>query len=283
MEQSSVETKEKSVPVKPSTGVAAFSLKDQVAKALHGEPHRAFTAEDLVRVFKLQSPKDPQKQAKVAEEIATHLRNLADSGQVSEVAPALFKARLFFDKEQQIEHAFIGGMGNTHYRFSSPVFRVNLGVLSLYFVRDPKQGNWLITIKDTTIGKDYCLVQRLRDGVYIFGSQPREAGQENYWQIEGKYIAKKQMTLTLAGEDVTIEDHHSLNGTRIDSLTKEGRERYQEAARLFLKNTDPRGHKDIVRRGRFALEQLLNHHRNFETTFFSAVVDAILLADSAHS
>jgi hypothetical protein len=168
-------------------------------------------------------------------------------------------------------------MGNNRYRFKGPIFRMNLGVLSLYFIHDKKEKNWLVIIKDTTIGKDSCLISRLRDGVHIFGNQPREEGQAQYWQIEGKYIAKKHVTIKISGEEVEVEDHNTQFGTRIDNLTKEGLATYQVAAQAFLKGVDAQSQRDIVKRGRFALEQLLSHHENFETTFFSAVIDFILL------
>ena len=258
-------------------GLVSSGLKSPISRVLEEDPHRAFTAEDLLRVLKLQSPKDLEKQGRVIKEISSHLRALTEEGKLSEVAPALFKTRLFFDQERNIEHAFIGGMGNNLYRFKAPIFRLNLGVLSLYFIHDKKENNWLVIIKDTTIGKDSCLVYRLRDGVHIFGSHPREEGQDRYWQIDGKYIAKKHVTIKISGEEVEVEDHNTLHGTRIDNLTKEGLAKYQVAAQAFLKGADPQGQRDIVKRGRFTLEQLLHHHQNFETTFFSAVIDYLLL------
>lgn len=275
MESASAEIKAKQVP--GGEGVVPSGLKGAVWKILEGDSHRAFTAEDILRTLKLQSPKDPQKQADAIQGISSHLRALLEEGKLSEVAPASFKTRLFFDDEKSIEHAFIGGMGNNRYRFKAPIFRMNLGVLSLYFINDKKEKNWLVIIKDTTIGKDSCLVYRLLDGVHVFGSHPREEGQDRYWQIDGKYIAKKHVTITISGEEVEVEDHKTLHGTRIDNLTEEGLNRYRVAAQAFLKEVDSQGQKDIVKRGRFALEQLLHHHQNFETTFFSAVIDFILL------
>ena len=35
---------------------------------------------------------------------------------------------------------------------------------------------------------------------------------------------------------------------------------------------------EIVKRGRYVLEQFLHHHQNLETTFFGAVVDSVLMA-----
>ena len=258
--------------------IAALSLKDMIFRPLEREPHRAFTVEDLLTLLKLQSPKDPQKQAQAVEQVTTHLRSLVDGGQITEVASGLFKCRLFFELEKNIEHAYIGGMGNNRYRFKSPIFRLNIGVLSVYFIKDPKKGDWFLTVRDTTIGRDYALVRRLRDGTYLFGSRPTAAGENNYVQIMGRYIEKEHLTLTISGDEIGIEDHNTPNGTRIDLLTKDGLVRYQQAARAFLKATEPQNQKDPVKRGRYVLEQLIQQHQNFETTFFGAVVDALLIA-----
>ncbi|MBI3597705.1 MAG: hypothetical protein HY203_11210 [Nitrospirae bacterium] len=265
--------------VKPTVpAVAPLSLKDLVLRILEREPHRAFTVEDLLTLLKLQSPKDPQKQAQAVEQVTTHLRSLIEVGQITEVAPGLFKCRLFFELEKSIEHAFIGGMGNNRYRFKSPIFRLNIGVLSVYFIHDSKKKEWFLTVRDTTIGKDYCLARRLRDGQYLLGNRPIAAGDENYVQIAGRYIEKEHLALTVSGDEIAIEDHNTANGTRIDLLTKEGLARYQQAAWAFLKATETQHQKDPVKRGRYVLEQLLHQHQNFETTFFGAVVDSLLMA-----
>ena len=259
--------------------VASLDLKDPTLKCLLDDPHRAYTAEDLVKALTPpQVAKDPQKKAQAVEETTSRLCKLVEAGQAVSIGSGLFKARLFFDKEEKnIEHAFIGGMGNVLYRFRSPIFRLNIGVLSMYFIKDKKVGDWMVTVRDTTIGKSYSLLRRLRDGVYTFGSQPPKPGEEHYLQIEGKYIAKKQVTITLSGDEVGVEDHNTLNGSRIDLLTKDGLTRYEQLAEAFLRSTDPREYKDIVKRGRFVLDKLLHSHQNFETSFFSAVVDSILL------
>ena len=257
---------------------AASEQKDPVLKFLEADPHRAYTAEEVARSLTPQAVKDPQKKSQAVEEMTTGLRKLVEAGRVVETGPEFFKARLFFDKEEKnIEHAFIGGMGNTLYRFRSPIFRLNIGVLSLFFVRDTQAAVWMVTVRDTTIGRDYCLTRRLRDGVHIFGSRPPEPGEEHYLRIEGKYITKKHMTITIAGDEVSLEDHTTLHGTRIDLLTSEGLARYQQAAMDFLHHTDPQSQKDVVKRGRFLIDKLLHHHQNFETTFFGAVVDSLLL------
>ena len=273
----SAEIKEPQAATSQPPTAALPSLKDPILKVLQAEPHRAYKAEELVQILKLSAPKDPQKQLQAVEQIGSDLRKLREAGRVTEVDPGLFKARLFFEKEKSIEHALIGEMGNTLYRFQSPVFRLNIGVLSLYFIKDMKEGAWIVTVRDTTIGKDYCLVRHLRDGTYLIGSRSPGNGEENYLKIEGRYIAKEHLTLKISVDEIRIEDHKTPNGTRIDFLTPDGLARYQQCAQAFVRATDPKDQKDPVKRGRFALEQLLHHHQNFETTFFSAVVDSLLL------
>lgn len=263
-----------------TVSTAAPEQKDPLLKVLAADPHQTFTVDDLLKALKLQAAKDPQKQAQAAEEITAAMRRLIEAGRVVEVESGAYKARLFFDKEESIEHAFIGGMGNIRYAFRSPIFRLNIGVLSLFFIRDPRAGDWMVTIRDSTIGRDYGLTRRLRDGAYVFGSRPVAPGENHYLQIDGKYISKDHVTTTLSGEDVTVEDHKTLHGTRLDLLTKEGLRRYAEVTRAFLKSTDPGDYRDALARGRFALDQLLQHHQNFEASFFGSVVDWMLLGGS---
>ncbi len=221
---------------------AASEQKDPVLKFLQAEPHRTYTAEEVARSLTPQAAKDPQKKSQAIEEMTTGLRKLVEAGHAVEIGAGSFKARLFFDKEEKnIEHAFLGGMGNTLYRFRSPIFRLNIGVLSLFFVRDNKAAVWMVTIR-------------------------------------GRYIDKKQVTITLSGDEVGVEDHNTLNGSRIDLLTRDGLTRYEQLAEAFLRSTHPGEYKDIVKRGRFVLEKFLQSHQNFETSFFSAVVDSLLLA-----
>lgn len=272
------EVKENKAPQTLSPSMALPNLKDQILKVLQAEPHRAYKADDLVQILKLSAPKDPQKQLQAVDHVVSELRNLVEAGRITEVASGLFKARLFFDKEECIEHALIGEMGNTLYRFRSPIFRLNIGVLSAYFIKNRSQGDWIVTVRDTTIGKDYCLVRRLRDGTYTVGSRPALTGEDHHLQIEGRYIAKKHLTLTISGDEIGVEDHKTPHGTRIDLLTREGLARYQKVAEAFWEGTDPKDQKDPVKRGRFVLERLLHDHQNFETTFFSAVVDLLLIA-----
>jgi len=258
--------------------MALPNLKDQILKVLQAEPHRAYKTDELVQILKLSAPKDPQKQLQAVEQIRLELYKLIEAGRITEVASGLFKARLFFDSEEFIEHALMGEMGNTLYRFQSPIFRLNIGVLSVYFIMHRKQGDWIATVRDTTIGKDYCLVRRLRDGTYTVGSRPAVAGEDHHLQIEGRYISKKHLILTISSDKISIEDQKTPNGTRIDFLTQEGLVRYEQVAEAFLQSTDPINQKDPVKRGRFVLERLLQQHQNFETTFFNAVVDFLLLA-----
>jgi hypothetical protein len=259
-----------------SSPIAPPSLKDSIQRICQSEPHRAYTAEELLPILKLQAPKDPEKQAQALDLVKSHLNRLAEEGPITEVSPGLFKFRLYFDKERHIEHAYIGGMGNTLYRFRSPVFRLNIGVLSVFFIFNRKAGTWLATVRDATLGKDYGLVHRIHDGVYRVGSRPPHAGETDFLQIEGRYIAKEHLTLTFLGDAVSVSDHMTPNGTRFDFLTKEGLARYQEAAEAFLRSVDPANHHDPFHRGRFVMERLLKDHQNFEATFFTAMVDYLL-------
>ena len=178
----------KTTPQKTSSAGQPPSLSDRVRKILEGDRHRVYPAEDLVKLLKMQAPKDPQKQAQAVEQVAAEARKLIETGEVAEVAESIFKAKAFFDAERNIEHVFIGGMGNTDYRFTSPIFRMNLGVLSVFCIRDKKAGDWMITVRDTTIGRDYCLTRRIRDGVYLFGTRGPKEGEKNYLQILSKEL-----------------------------------------------------------------------------------------------
>ncbi len=263
-----------------TAAVTTNALKGSILKLFQKELDRAYTAEDLAKVLKLQFPKDPQKQSQALQEITSSLNALAQEGHIREVAPSLFKGRRFFDDEKYIEHAYLGGMGNTLYHFSAPIFRLNMGVLSLFFIKDKRLGAWMVTVKDTTIGKDYCLTRRLCDDVYCVGSAQAKPEEGNYLRIEGKYIAKRHLTIAIAGENIRIEDHNTLYGTRIDHFTDEGLANYQQVARIFLQETGGQNQRGPVQQGRFILEKLIHQHLNFEATFFSAVVDALLFNKS---
>jgi len=252
--------------------------KDQTQRVLFQDTHRAYAAEDVMKVLKLATPKDMEKQAQTLEQITSCLTLLKNEGVVREVAPNRVKVRLFFDAEKSIEHAYIGGMGNAHYRFSGLIFRLNIGVISILFVRNEAQKNWRVSVADPTLGKSYNLVKPLCDGVHVFGTAPTPADEKTIWAIDGKYIDKAHTTLTLSAEQVFVEDHRTLRGTRIDHLTDTGFADYLGLAGEFLKSTD--APMDSVKRGRFALEQLLQHHKNFELSFFNAAVDFILLKES---
>jgi hypothetical protein len=270
------EIKQKPAAQPPSTVLP--NLQDSILKTLQAEPHRAYKVEDLVQILKLQSPKDPQKQQQAVEHVTSELRKVVEAGRVTEIGSGLFKARLFFDKEESIEHVLLGQMGNTFYRFRSPIFRLNIGVLSAYFIKNRRDGDWVVTVRDTTIGKDYCLVHRLRDGTYTIGNRPAETSEDHYLQIEGRYIAKNHLTLIIAGDQISMEDQRTPYGTRADFLTREGLARYEQVAGAFLEGTDLKDQGNPVKRGRFVLERLLKQHENFETTFFSAVVDLLVIA-----
>jgi hypothetical protein len=256
--------------------------KAQTQRVLTQDTHRAYSAEDVMKALKLASPKDLEKQAQVLEQISDCFHSLKNEAVIREVAPNLVKIRLFFDQEKSIEHAYIGGMGNTFYRFNALIFRLNIGVLSILFVRNESQKNWRVSVADPTIGKNYSLLKQLCDGVHIFGTAPALAngttGGGTQWVIDGKYIDKTHTTITLASDQVFVEDHRTLRGTRIDHLTDDGFSDYLNAASTFLKSTN--APRDIVKRGRFALEQLLHDHKNFELSFFNAAIDFILLKES---
>ncbi len=240
-------------------------------------PHRAYGVDELLRALKLLSPKDLPKQAVAAEQITVALTALHQEGFCRDITPTLFKTRLFLDKEKQIEHVFIGGMGNALYRFSATVFRLNIGVLSLFFVRNEKAKSWRVSVFDATIGKNYSLVRFLGDGTHIFGTDPKVADGESGWVIDGKYIEKSHVTFRISGNQIEMADHRTLRGTRVDHLTDSGFEAYSESANQFLASTDAVGQADSIKRGRFVLEQFIKHHKNYEMIFFSAVLDAISL------
>lgn len=250
--------------------------KEQIQRVLVQNVHRAYTAEDLMKAMKLASPKDLDKQSQVLEQIAAGLAALKDEAVVREIGPNLLKVRLYTDNEKSIEHAYIGGMGNTLYRFNAKIFRLNIGVLSILFIRNEGQKNWRVSVADPTLGKTYSLLKPLCDGVHVFGTAPgQQVDGQIRWAIDGKYIDKTHTTLTLSGDFVSVVDHRTLRGTRIDHLTEAGFSDYSGAASEFLKSSDKP--KDIVKRGQFALTQLLQHHKNFEVSFFGAAVDFILI------
>jgi hypothetical protein len=252
--------------------------KEQTQRVLFQDTNRAYTAEDVMKVLKLASPKDLEKQTQVLQQINSCLTLLKNEAVIREVAPNLLKVRLYFDQEKNIEHAYIGGMGNALYRFNALIFRLNIGVISILFVRNESQKNWHVSIADPTLGKTYSLLKPLCDGVHVFGTAPAQVDGQTAWAIDGKYIDKSHTTITLSGDQVFVEDHRTLRGTRIDHLTDAGFADYLNIASAFLKSSNKP--KDIVERGRFALGQLLQNHKNFELSFFNASVDFILLKES---
>ena len=272
--------KEKGNVTPPVAVSPELLLLGRVKKHLLSDPHLAYTAEDLLQVLKLLSPKDPEKQASALAQVKSHLLSLLNEGLIREVAPLLYKIRLFFDAEKNIEHAFIGGMGNVCYSFSAPIFRLNIGVISLFFLLNEKQKNWRVYVADSTIGKNYCLVRSLSEGTHIFGIDPKKGEGKTSWVIDGKYIDKTHMTVTLSMNRIELIDHNTLRGTRIDHCTDAGLADYLRVGDEFLRTTDPSQHKDIFKRGQFALEQLLHHHKNYEVAFFTAAVDLLLIRNS---
>ena len=277
----SVVGEQEKVNISPSESVSREPLLlGRIRAHFLSDPHSAYTAEDLLRDLKLQSPKDPEKQAAVLAEVRLYLAQLLKEGLIREVAPLLYKTRLFFDQEKNIEHAFIGGMGNASYAFSAPVFRINIGVLSLLFLFNEKKKSWRVSVLDTTIGRNYSLVRPLTEGVHLIGTDPKKEENKTAWAVEGKYIEKTHVTVVLAIDRIEVSDHRTLRGTRVDHFTVPGLTSYLQVGEEFLKTTDPSHHRDIVKRGRFALEKLLQHHKNYEATFFNAVVDFLLIRNS---
>jgi hypothetical protein len=254
--------------------------KSKIWQILEQEPHRVFAAEALAATLKPAAAKDPNQQQQFASDILADLNRLVQEGKIREVADGLFKTRLFTNRTKQIEHAFIGGMGNTLFRFRSPIFRLNIGVIAMFFIRSQGEGNWMLLVRDTTAGTSYCLRMPLQDGSYRFGSEA-SATEKDYIPIVGRYIEKHHVTVTLRGEDINVEDQKTGRGTRVDLLTEEGLARYREAAAEFLKVTDRSEWWDPFSRGRYVLDQLLRHKKDFETTFFSAAVDAALLQNNS--
>jgi hypothetical protein len=261
--------------------VVSTEQKSKIWQILEQEPHRVFAAETLAVTLKPAAAKDPKQQQQCISEVTADLNRLVEEGKVREVADGLFKARLFTNETQHIEHAFIGGMGNTLFRFRSPIFRLNIGVISMFFIKDQKENNWIVLVRDTTAGTSYCLRVRLKDGTYRFGSEVQRTGEKDYMPIVGRYIEKQHVTVTLRGEDVLVEDLKTGRGSRVDLLTERGLAQYQEVAGEFLKTLDSSRLWDPVSRGRYVLEQLLQHKRNFEVTFFGAAVDSALLKKNA--
>ena len=251
--------------------------KSKIRQILEQEPHRAFEAQALAATLKPAAAKDPQQQQQCVSEITADLNRLIEEGKVREVADGLFKARLFTNETKQIEHVFIGGMGNTLFRFRSPIFRLNIGVISMFFIKSQKENNWMVLVRDTTAGTSYCLTVRLKDRTYRFGSEAQGTGEKDYIPIVGRYIEKQHVTVTFRGEDVLVEDLKTGRGSRVDLLTEQGLAQYGEAVGEFLKTVDPSRLWDPVSRGRYVMDQLLQHKRNFEVTFFGAAVDSVLL------
>ena len=256
---------------------SAVPVVDPVLEKLKGEPHRAFAAEELARLFNLKLAKDPEKLAEAGKEMTSNLDKLIQVGKISEIDPGLYKLRLFFDPHQMIEHVFAGGMTNTLYSFQSPIFRLNIGVLSVFIMKDQKKADWTATVRDATIGKDYCLPKRLTDGTYRIGSKSPGPDEKYFLEVQGRYIEKNHLTMTIAGDKIKIEDHKTLEGTRIDHLNPKGLDRYCELAKEFLKETKESDQENSVKRGRFVLNQFIQHHENIETSFFSCTVDSLLV------
>ena len=247
---------------------------DPVLVLFQSQPHRAYTTEDVVNKMDNRAAKDPEAFTAAIGVTTSKLNQLIESGEISEVDSGLFKARLFFDDEKCIEHAYIGGFGNTHYTFRASIFRLNLGVLSVFFVKNQKTGEWNVTIQDITRGIKTVL-EPISNGSYTFGNREAKEGENNYRQIEGIYIDPEQVVVTIDGDKVSVEDLKTLNGTRVDHLTEAGLSKYQKAAKDYLAKTDSNDQDNPVKRGRYIMDQLTNNHVNFESAFFRAVVDSM--------
>ena len=252
------------------------NMKQVIQKILSTEPHRVQTKETLMKLLKLLNLKDPQKQAENEQKLMSELVSLTKDGFAMEIDEGLFKARVFLDKDKDIEHVYIGGMGNTRCRFNASIFRINMGVLSVYFALNKKTGYWRMMVRDSTIGRDYGIVRRLRDGTFLFGNRPLKKDETDYLQIKGRYIEPEQLTLTLSGENLLIEDQKTPSGTRIDFFVPSGLSRYQKAAEAFMKSVPASKHRDGIARGRFVMDQVIKNHQNYEVVFFGVVVDAFL-------
>jgi hypothetical protein len=151
---------------------------------------------------------------------------------------------------------------------------LNLGVLSVFFVKNQKTGEWNVTIQDITRGIKTVL-EPISNGSYTFGNREAKEGENNYRQIEGIYIDPEQVVVTIDGDKVSVEDLKTLNGTRVDHLTEAGLSKYQKAAKDYLAKTDSNDQDNPVKRGRYIMDQLTNNHVNFESAFFRAVVDSM--------
>ncbi|HEY5648981.1 MAG TPA: hypothetical protein VIU33_05750, partial [Nitrospiria bacterium] len=220
---------------KGKTASADPDLKDRIWKTLEAEGHRAYSSADFLPILRMKSPKDPEKEAKNREQILGHLREIAGERMAVEVSDGVFKARLYFDGNQKlVEHAFIGGTLNTHYRFESSFFRLNLGVLSIFFYRPEKGNIWKALVKDITLGREYVLSDELKDGLYYLGSAPGKTDKKSFLEVKGLYIEKPHIAIELSGESVRLEDQGTATGSRVDTPTPEGMKVYRKAARTFL-------------------------------------------------
>lgn len=261
--------------------VSAVDMKEKLCQIITQEPHKVFDPEGLLPSIKPAAGKDPQQKQQAIEEIKADLAKLVKEGKIREVSDGVFKARLFTNETKHIEHVFIGGMGNTHFRFQSPIFRINIGVISVFFIKGESKAGWMVLVRDSTGGTSFCLTSWLKDGAYEMGSDEGRIKEKGYICIRGRYVEKNHLTLEIRGETLNVEDHMTVRGSRADLLTVEGTAVYREAAQEFLKQIDANLSWDPVSRGRYIMDQLLKKKRDFEATFFGAAVDSILIQKSA--
>ncbi len=256
--------------------MAIAQKSEKIWRTLSLNPHNVYGPGNLAKLVNAAAARKPDQLPQLLDDVKADLRGLMDAGKISEVADDTFKARVFFDESRHIEHAYLGGMGNTFYRFSGSVFRINIGVLSVFFTKLSGDSGWLVMVNDATVGASYCLASRLKDQTYRIGcGLPKE--DQDVLLVPGRYIESHHLDLTLEGEDVRVEDRMTTRGTRVDFLTAEGLSKYQEAAAAFLgKVTDPVDRWDPVIRGRYVINQSLENEQSLNILFFGISVDSAI-------
>jgi hypothetical protein len=260
--------------------VSTVDQKTKILELLSKDPHRAFEAENLLTSIKPAAAKDPQQKQEVINEIKSDLTRLVEEGKVREVHDGVFKLRIFTNETKQIEHVFIGGMGNTYFRFKSPIFRLNIGVMAVFFIKGKPGSGWMILIRDSTAGTSYCFPRWLSNKVYHLGNREAAGEEEDFVPIIGRYVEEEHVKIGIQDDLIDIEDKKTLTGTRVDLLTEEGYIQYHKAVQDFMKNTDASRVWDPVTWGRYIMDQLLKNKINYEATFFGATVDSMVLQTS---
>lgn len=255
--------------------VAPAIAKEKIRDLFEKEPHRVFDAETIATTLNPAAGRNPQLLEQLVGEIKAEIEKLVQDHVVRDVADGLFKACVYLDEARHMEHAFIGGMGNTLFRFRSPLFRLNIGTLAVFFMKHPERSEWRVLVRAATDGTAYCLHQPLTDGLYRLGDDPKRQ-ERGFVCLKGRYIEPYHADISFNGTLVQIEDQKTPRGTRIDLLTESGLTAYQELAQRFLESAQPDEVWDPVVRGRFVMDEVLNAHKNYEVTFFGAMVDVLL-------